>query len=100
MERLGEVGAEDAEVLVAAFEADYLGTIDEPPLFAAVAIGSALLDEAAALTAAHSLRAYDAVQLASALVARGADPACRQFACFDEQLQVAAARSGFAPVPT
>jgi predicted nucleic acid-binding protein len=99
-ERLGELGAEDAEVLVAAFEADYLGTMDEPALFAAVEIGPALLDEAAALTATLALRAHDAVHLASALLAREADPACRQFACFDEQLRVAAARSGFAPVPT
>jgi predicted nucleic acid-binding protein len=98
-QRLGELSAEDAEVLVTAFEADYLGTVEEPPLFAAVAIGSTLLDEAAVLTATHGLRAYDAVQLASALVAREADPACRQFACFDEELRAAAARIGFAPVP-
>jgi predicted nucleic acid-binding protein len=99
-QRLGELSAEDAEALVAAFEADYLGTVDEPPLFAAVAISPALLEEAAGLTAIHALRAYDAVQLASGLAARGADPACRQFASFDEQLRAAAARSGFAPVPT
>jgi uncharacterized protein len=98
-ERLGELSVEDAEVLVAAFEADYLGTAEDRPLFAAVDIGPALLDQAAVLTATHALRAYDAVQLAGALLARGVDPACRQFACFDEDLRTAAARSGFAPVP-
>ena len=86
-------------MLVAAFEADYPGTAEEPPLFAAVAIGPALLEEADALTAAHVRRAYDAVQLASALIAREADPTCRQFDCFDEQLRAAAPSSGYAPVP-
>jgi len=98
-ERLGELSVEDADVLVAAFEADYRGTVGEPPLFAAVAIGPMLLDEAAVLTATLALRAYDAVQLASAVVAREADPACKQFACFDDELRAAAAKSGFAPVP-
>jgi predicted nucleic acid-binding protein len=98
-ERLGELRVEDAEVLVAAFEADYLGTVDEPPLFSAIATGGMLLDRAVALTATHELRAFDAIQLASALVAREVDPACRQFACFREELRAAAAKSGFAPVP-
>jgi hypothetical protein len=35
-ERLGELSAADAELLVAAFEADYFGTGDEEPAFAAV----------------------------------------------------------------
>jgi hypothetical protein len=44
------------------------------------------------------VRAYDAVQLASALAARAANPGCREFACFDEGLRAAAAREGFALV--
>lgn len=99
-ERLGQLSAADAELLVAAFEADYFGTADEEPAFAAVAIRPALLDEAAALTGSHGLRGYDAVQLASALAARRADPGCTRFACFDDELRAAAARSGFAPIPS
>jgi predicted nucleic acid-binding protein len=98
-ERLGELQSVDAEVLVAAFEADYHGTDREPPLFAAVALMPEVLETAAQITAAHALRAYDAMQLACALAARDADPGCTEFACFDDELRAAAARSGFGLVP-
>jgi hypothetical protein len=58
-----------------------------------------ILDEAAARAASHRLRAYDAVQLASALAAREADADCDSFACFDSDLREAAAASGFALIP-
>ena len=98
-ERLGELQTADAEVLVAAFEADYHGTDREEPVLAAVALAPAVLESAAQVTATHSLRAYDAVQLASALAARKADPGCTEFACFDDDLRAAAARSGFSLIP-
>jgi predicted nucleic acid-binding protein len=98
-ERLGELQSADAEVLVAAFAADYDGADREAPLFAAVALTPAVLETAAQVTAAHALRAYDAVQLASALAARDADPGCTAFACLDDELRAAAARSGFGLVP-
>jgi predicted nucleic acid-binding protein len=99
-ERTGELSSADATLLVLAFEADYLGAGDEPPLFAAVALLAPVLERAAELTGSHGLRAYDAVQLASALSAREADPGCTSFACFDADLRTAAARSGLALVPT
>ncbi len=98
-ERLGELDAADAEVLSAAFEADYFGTDDEPPRFAVLTLPASVLDRAAALTAAHGLRAYDAVQLASALAARDVDADCRLFACFDDGLRAIAARMGWELVP-
>jgi predicted nucleic acid-binding protein len=98
-ERMGELESADAEVLAAAFEAHWFGTEEAPPRFAAIGLRPDLLDGAAALTAAQGLRAYDAVQLASALAAREADPDCREFACFDDELRPAAARTGFALVP-
>lgn len=98
-ERIGELDSSDAEVLVATFEADLRGTADAPPAFATVALATEVLDVAAEATAAHALRAYDAVQLASALAARSADPSCRRFACFDDELRDAAARSGFGLIP-
>ncbi len=48
---------------------------------------------------AYGLRAYDAVQLASAEAARAADPGCDSFACFDASLRDAAAGAGFALYP-
>lgn len=97
--RAGELESADAELLVAAFEADYHGSLDEPPMFAAVALGAAALETAARLAATHSLRAYDAVQLSCALAASEADPGCATFACFDHGLGAAAARSGFGLLP-
>lgn len=98
-EREGALGAGDAGVLIAAFEADYLGARDEEPAFAAIAVTSELLDGAAELVAVHGLRASDGVQLAGALAARRADPGCSSFACFDSGLRAAASRSGLTLVP-
>jgi uncharacterized protein len=98
-ERLGELPSADAELLVAAFEADYNGTDREAPAFAAVTLAPAVLEAAAQIAAIHALHAYDAVQIACALAAREADPSCTEFACYDPELRAAAARSGFALIP-
>ncbi|MGH9064440.1 MAG: type II toxin-antitoxin system VapC family toxin [Acidimicrobiales bacterium] len=97
--RLAELTAEEAGVLTAELEADYFGTDEEPPRFVAVATTAGLLDEAARLCAAHGLRAYDAVQLASALLARALDDSCATIAAFDSSLRGAAAAEGFALLP-
>jgi uncharacterized protein len=97
--RLGAPDGDDAAVLVAAFEADWFGTGAEPPRFAVVGLPPAVLDRAADLVARRALRAYDAVQLASALAARDADPDCGRFTCFDEDLRAAAAAEGFSLTP-
>jgi uncharacterized protein len=88
-----------AKVLVAAFEADFLGTSDEPPRFVALAFLPTVLDSAAEQAAVHRLGAYDAVQLACARAAADADPGCDTFVCFDAELRAAAARAGFTLVP-
>ncbi len=98
-QRMGELSAEDARLLTADFEADYFGTGSEPPRFAAVAATGRLLDEAARLCASHGLRAYDAVQLSSALAVRRADAACTTFAAFDRSLRTAAATEGYQLLP-
>lgn len=97
--RWGELVADDAAVLVAAFEADYFGTATDAPRFAAVAVTAAVLDDAARCAAVHGLRAYDAVQLASARAAVAADPDCVGFAAFGGVLRAAAAAEGFQLVP-
>src|SRR5436189_114424 len=75
--RLGELTASDARLLTADFEADWFGTDEEPPRFLAIALTAKVLDDAARLCTSHGLRAYGAVQLSSALAARGADETCR-----------------------
>ena len=97
--RMGELTAAEAGLLTADFEADYFGTPEEEPRFAAVLPTAAVLDHAARLVAAHGLRAYDAVQLSSACAARAADPECDMFAAFDGGLRAAALAEGFAVLP-
>jgi predicted nucleic acid-binding protein len=93
--RLGELSADEAAVLVEEFEWDWFDRPEGEIQFAVVAVSGAILDEAALSTARQPLRAYDAVQLASALAARGADPGLVTFACFDETLADAARAEGF-----
>jgi len=97
--RLGELAEADAVVLSSDFEADFFGTLDEMPRFVVIDIVADILDRAATFTAVRGLRAYDAVQLASACAARDVDPRCNDFACADGFLRRAAAAEGFALVP-
>lgn len=90
---MGELSQRRAQVLTTKLDAD-LAT-----QFAIVAVRSPLLAEATRLLASHGLRTYDAVQLASALAARAADPSIVEFACFDGSLRSAAAGHGFRLVP-
>ena len=94
IQRRGRLSPRATATLVAAFEADYTTTGDR---FAVVEPVPSVLDDAAGL--AHGLRAYDAVQLASARAAATADDRVRTFAAFDGQLRDAAAREGFVLVP-
>jgi predicted nucleic acid-binding protein len=98
-QRMGELSAEYAGVLTAAFVADYFGADDELPRFATVALTAAILDDAAELTGTRGLRAYDALQLASARAAAAADDGCSEFAAFDVALREAAIAEGFDVVP-
>lgn len=97
--RLGELTADSARLLVADFEADYFGTVDQPSRFIQVTPTAEVLDDAARWCAVHGLRAYDAVQLACALSAREAVPDCRTVAAFDRALRSAAAAEGFELLP-
>jgi len=90
--RLGELSAEDATLLVAAFEADYFGVDDEPERFFVIAMTPTVLDDAAQLVGVHGLRAYDSVQLASALSTSSEFPEGVAFVAFDQTLRAAAAR--------
>jgi predicted nucleic acid-binding protein len=97
--RMGELNPADAAVLVAAFEADYHGSSDDQPRFGVVAATAGVLEAAARLVGVHSLRAYDAVQLASAKAAAEAVPTCRTVVAFNSTLRAAAAKEGFALLP-
>jgi predicted nucleic acid-binding protein len=92
--RMGELAATDARILVADFEADYFGDIDEPPRFSVVAVTAAVVDAAAHLVGVHGLRAYDAMQLASALSVATVVPEGVDFLANDDALTAAAAAEG------
>jgi hypothetical protein len=97
--RLGELSAEDATLLVAAFEADYFGADDEPERFFVIAVTASILDAAAQLVAVHGLRAYDSVQLASARSTSSELPEGVTFMAFDQALRAAAARERLELLP-
>ena len=97
--RDGELKAEAAGVLTAEFEADYFGDESEAQRFVVLGLPPGTLDNAARLVAAHGIRAYDAVQLASAIAAREADAECATVACFDQRLRRAAAAEAFSLIP-
>jgi uncharacterized protein len=97
--RVGELPAVDTAVLIAAFEADYFGTDEEPSRFLVVAATANILDAAAQLAGIHGLRAYDSVQLASACATLREVPEGVRFAAFDDTLRTAAAREGLGLLP-
>jgi uncharacterized protein len=97
--RTGELDLDTALLLNRDFAADYAGTPDRPPRFQPVEVTDATIERAVELTGAHGLRAYDAVQLACALVTRETDKGCTTLASFDQDLARAAAAEGFAVLP-
>jgi uncharacterized protein len=97
--RTGELEDSAAGILVGAFELDFHGDLDSGSRFTIVSVTEAVLVAAAQEAARQALRAYDAVQLASALAVRELDPRCDHFACFDAELRRAASRAGFVLLP-
>ncbi len=98
--RTGEIEADDAALLTTAFEFDYHGDADHDPTFAVVPVTEAVLIDAARQAARHRLRAYDAVQLASAVAARAVDASIDSIAVFDKLLRAGAIAEGFAIIGT
>jgi uncharacterized protein len=96
--RLGQLSAQDASDLSTDFEADYYGEAGQPR-FAVMRISDRTVAAAARLVARADLRAGDAIQLASALVARQVGREVTAFATFDARLRTAAAVEGFTLVP-
>jgi uncharacterized protein len=97
--RTGELDDAAANTVVSAFELDFHGGVDSSSRFTVVSPTEPVLITAAREAARHTLRAYDAVQLASALAVREVDARCERFACFDIELRRAASRAGFVLVP-
>lgn len=98
-QRLGQLSLGSVGTLARLFEGDFAGRALTGTVLLPVAVTSDIIGRAARLLASTGLRAYDAVQLASALAARDADPECSVFAAFDGQLRTAAAQSGFTLLP-
>ena len=72
---------------------------DGEPVVTLVHMEAVRLDAAVRLLASHALRAFDAMQLASACSVRDADPGCAAFACADRGLRAAAEAEGFEVLP-
>ena len=98
-ERDGRISAGEARTLIRRVQADFHGSPAADPRFETVVLDQPVLEHAAELLAVYPLSSGDAIQLASALAARDADPGCRTFACFDGRLRDAAAKSGLELLP-
>jgi predicted nucleic acid-binding protein len=98
--REGGITAGEAASLVRKFESDIAAVDGAPPRLTMVAVGSHVLAAAASLLSIHPLRAYDAVQLATAMAVQGVDPSFRGFACFDVALRRVAETQGLTVLPT
>lgn len=98
-QRTEEIPQRRAVILADEFAADWLGGAATRPRFDVVAVHEPILEQAARLVAVHGLRAYDGVQLASAIAARTADASCATLATFDVRFGDAAAVEGFTVVP-
>jgi predicted nucleic acid-binding protein len=68
--RTGALTTEEAAGLVADFSADFHVGDEEEPRFHTIGVSRRIIDRAAELLSRHNLRAYDAVQLATARTAR------------------------------
>lgn len=90
----GELADEHAGVLDRAFTADV-----RAGRFAVVPLHEAVVARSFACVRRHRLRAADALQLASALVAREADGKVATMAVFDARLRAAASSEGLALLP-
>lgn len=92
--RTGELVADDVVVLAAQFAADFHDVPGNVRKFRSIAVTPQIISRAVDLLSRHNLRAYDAVQLATALTVRTLDPQTL-FACFDSQLVSAGLAEGY-----
>ncbi len=90
----GELSEPEASVLDRAFAADL-----RRGRFEVVPVAEQVITRSLECVRRHRLRGADAVQLASALLAREADPGVGAMAVFDQRLRAAASAEGFALLP-
>ncbi len=93
-QRTGALAGYEATVLVEAFMADCADEPGVPSRFHKLAVTTSILERAGLLARDHALRAYDAVQLASALAAHEVDRGCDTLVAFDKALARAARAEG------
>lgn len=98
-QREGVLGAVEADALIASVALDCAGTRTVEPVYRVVPMREPVIVRAVELCGRHALRAYDALQLASAHVVREIDTGCDTFACFDARLRDTAAAEGFLLLP-
>ena len=93
--RMGELSLESTSLLNEAFDSDWFDPEATWCWYQSVEPVEAVIDTAIRFVGLYGLRAYDAVQLASAVAARNDVPECTTFVCFDHALQRAAVALGF-----
>lgn len=91
----GELSEPQASVLDRAFVTDL-----RRGRFEVLPVAEQIVTRSLQCVRRHRLRGADALQLASALLARDADPGVGVMAVFDRPLRAAASAEGFALLPT
>ena len=92
---VGDSGA--GQVLEEEFLADWHAPPGSVGHLVRVQVRTTVLERAASIVGQSGLRSLDAIQLASALLAREADPGLSRFVTFDARLAGAAIEAGFTP---
>lgn len=98
--RLGEISNRVASAISREFESDLAGLPGGSVAFTTVPTAGRVLMRAADVSRVHDLKSLDAIQLASATLAREVDPGCSRFVCFDKSLGDEALTLGFELIST
>lgn len=85
--RTGQLAPSEVQAILGSLSAQW-------PKYHRLAVDSELFNEAGALVLQHDLRAYDGVQLASALRAANTVGSSLRMCCFDKSLSAAAKQRG------
>ena len=97
--RMGQLSLENTALLTKAFDGDWFDPEANWCWHQSIEPGEVILDAAIQFAGLHGLRAYDAVELATAVAAPVEVPECTTFVAFDQQLRRAVVALGFSILP-
>ncbi len=97
---MGQLSLDNTALLTEALDGDWFDPEATGCWYQSIEPGEPILDAAIQFAGLHGLRAYEAVQLATAAAARVEVPECTTFVTFDQPLRRAAVALGFSILPS